>query len=341
MARDIIPLVEVEDLAAELGGPPDEQSIGARLERHLARQETRDRLIGAIEGILGARVRALLRRANLPSDGPRGDSLLTPWLRLRGVPDPVNPRARPQNLLKWLRENALQAANNTEEEYALAKSAAPELERLMRVVAFYYLHSFPGEKERVEAIGEALRNASRNGFPAQEPERLPSASGTALLSLSLSQLAAVLAGLDHCREEPAGLARGVLLKVVPPEERLLLQQLIRARNRVQHGTSSPGETPARFCDALGDLACKWSERRVVPRGGVVRIATAGELGGTRTQCQDEWMSDVQYRALRGHLKRGDSVLFVSDSDASDIEVDYPCALPAVRQDEGDPWLWQR
>lgn len=326
VAQDVLECFGYEEVWRELGVLEGESAFAAEaLERHLSNLEVPQMIVRFFAGWLGrAGSRRIVRilRLSVPDNVPVEDIVLA-WLAFRGVRLP-RPQARPISLARVIREKLSQALGHAE-AYEAVKTVAPELERLTRLLAFYYLVALESEDARRLAISRSLLTSGAS--VAEATGRL--GAWEMLERLTWNQIVVLLQQLDHCPRAPYDSHCREVMEVLDSTERALVDNLVQARNRVIHGMGSATETTRNFCQNAQALLDRWLERGVVPRGAVVWSARHSYLEEQELVCGDETDSRVLARFAPIAIRPGESLLISPDQSQADINGDRLTSLPTT------------
>jgi hypothetical protein len=325
IASDILDAMGAEAVGAEIGNfEGGDASVATELERKLDQFRTPSELVAFLSGWLGrGGARVILKSLGLHPTDPSVDALVEKWLAHRGVPV-ERPRSRPKRLVKVIREKLAQVAGHAE-AYEAAKVIAPEIERLIRLLALYYLESFESPAEQVACVTRALE-AGWYG-PRPSSKKLPDDPVRALESLNVRELVLVLKALDHCVLEPYSEQMQEITRVVEVDEGNLLDSLVPARNVQLHGLSG-AEGSRMFCRDAESLINSWERRQLVPRGAIVWRTVDTILGPRELLCSDESRQEVTIVGVRAAISPRASLLISPKPSSIELRGERLKPLPA-------------
>lgn len=258
LVEDAIRGLGAEDVALGFGVADEEAA--AAMEAAIATARDADDLVGLLVRAFGTiGLRKVQRALGLP--GGDAEGVATAWLALRGITRP-RPRARPQHLAAEIRKGIAQAQTN-EDLYGTAKLVAPELERLVRWVAWYYL-SAGDEAARIERCRAVFARC----FEGREPA-CGATLATTLENVSLGVVLTLLVEASDAPRRPYVTHGSARVRVVTKEELATLSGVPGGRNPVVHGRDG-GEAGDSLCARISALLDGWTARAVIPRGAIVR-----------------------------------------------------------------------
>lgn len=251
-------------------------SLRQRLKHEIAKR-SRDELVDWLEEF----GRPTLKRAIEAAGGagftiPRSlREMASALLVLLGARRPIV-RACPLGLYRDANEKLEQVFIATPDDgaaYELAKSQAPELERLFRLLVYFYLEACEDPCGMGEAISGALADYPFDSeykavdSPLKDPIKT-------LSKLSLSELSWILGKMDRVPSQATALDYWEGPWLVEGKERAFLVDIARLRNRIAHGKADRSDGKE-LCERIRALFDSWRARldqevgRMVPRGVVV------------------------------------------------------------------------